>query len=264
MGFTNAVESAHRKVSSELSSLATWLVTEKIDVYLYRNAETFHAGTFRPPPWTDALANTTNRRGAPKSIAAFEGVSGPTFAHELTHLVLDSWFLEEGRRPPKWLNEGLAMIVESELAVGHRIEVGPSVSEPEAFYSFVDNAPARDASSERVTAWYAQAESMTRFLKRAKSPFQFLRFCRALRDGDKLEHALFSVYAFRSLNEFETAWRAWASGGRGPSLVGEARPSLPSAPAAGETKSGPESAEPGPKPSSTAPQSSTEPVPLFR
>jgi hypothetical protein len=264
MGFTGSVEAGHRKVSAELSSLATWLVAEKIDVYLYRNTDSYHAGRFHPPAWSDGIALTPNRPGAPKGIAVFEGVSGPTFAHELSHLVLGSWFLESGRRPPRWLDEGLAMLVESELAVGRPIESGPSVQDPEPAESFTASQPGRDASSERVNAWYAQAESMTRFLKRAKSPFQFPRLCRALRDGDKLEHALFTIYAFRSLKEFETAWRAWASS-RGPGLVGEARPSLPSAPGAGETRGGSEEPESKEAPSrQAAPEPSKEPVPLVR
>lgn len=209
-GFQAGAEAAHRKVRGELSSMVSWLVVEKIHVYLYSDRAGYLAGRFHPPPWSEGVAVYSGRPGD-KSIAVYEGVSAPVFAHELTHLVLGSYFLEGKRAPPRWLNEGLAMVIQSELAAGRRIDYGPRLGAPEPLESFLGSELRSDSPGERVGPWYMQAESLVRFLKRARSPFYFTRFCRALREGESVSRALSLIYALRTVGDFERAWEDWAA-----------------------------------------------------
>jgi hypothetical protein len=208
--FQTAAEAAHRKVVGELSSMVSWLITEKIHIYVYRDRRGYEAGKFKPAEWSEAAAHYGAR--GPKSIAVVEGVSAATFAHELSHLVLGSFFMERRRTPPRWLDEGLAGVMEWEIEEGVRIETGPRVLNPQPLEAFMAAAPGENG--QRIGPWYWQAESLVRFLMRARSPFNFNRFCRELRDGESVPRALFSTYALRTLDDLDKAWKDWMSTAR--------------------------------------------------
>jgi hypothetical protein len=86
--------------------------------------------------------------------------------------------------------------------------------DPKKWFSmrdFLEINPTKDLDNNKtqVAEWYVQAYSITHFLVRKHSRLQFKAFCAALRDGKSSAEALKSVYHFRTIGEFEKAWRAW-------------------------------------------------------
>lgn len=204
-GFSSRMERLHKHLSRELRGLNRWMDTERIVVYLYPDRRSYIQGSFRPPPWSGGAAITAGP-SQPKRLALIAGSSDMVIAHELTHLFMDSFFAERGRRrAPRWLNEGLATMVENDVA-GRRAGALPKTILME---EFLRQSPQKDDAAARVGLWYRQAESVVRFLKQGPS-FKFDSFCRALRDDAGIERALFQVYAYPDIRSFEKAWLAWA------------------------------------------------------
>lgn len=205
-GFSSRMEHLHRHLSRELRGLNRWMETERIIVYLYPDRPSYIQGSFRPPPWSGGAAITAGL-SQPKRLALIAGASDMVIAHELTHLFMDSFFAERGRRrAPRWLNEGLASMVENDVARRGTGALPKTILMDE----FLRQSPQKDDAASRVGLWYRQAESLVRFLKQGPG-FKFDSFCRALRDDVGLKRALFQVYAYPDIRSFERAWLAWAA-----------------------------------------------------
>lgn len=205
-GFSSRMERLHRRLSRELRRLNRWMETERIIVYLYPDRPSYVQGSFRPPPWSAGAAITAGP-SQPKRLALIAGADEATIAHELTHLFMGSFFAERGRRrAPRWLNEGLASMIENDASGRKSGALAKSIPMDE----FLRQSPQKDDAAARVGLWYRQAESIVRFLKQGPA-FKFDSFCRALRDDAGLERALFQVYAYPNVGSFEKAWLDWTS-----------------------------------------------------
>ncbi|MFH1723147.1 MAG: hypothetical protein ABII00_00855 [Elusimicrobiota bacterium] len=210
------LEKLHNRLRLDLSMFAPWMAKERVKIYLYKTRESYLHGKFQPPSWSTGIAVQEE-----KLIATFEFPSREEFldviGHELTHLLFEGYWAEVKKTPPVWLNEGLSMIEES-----------PDRSRPEksrwyqamAFLTdrtviplsrYVRMNPGRDLGSNKdaVTLWYVQAYSLVHFLYRRHTRLQFFNFCGLLRDGTRLERALWKVYRYQSLERLEAAWKRW-------------------------------------------------------
>jgi hypothetical protein len=100
-GILNVLEGLHAKLLLDLGAFSGWAYVEKIPVYLYESAESYHAGTGMPE-WSGAYVDLTTR--------AVHAYDGPGFqrvmAHELAHLFFTRFFQDKMVAPPVWLNEG--------------------------------------------------------------------------------------------------------------------------------------------------------------
>ena len=215
-GLTLQLEKLHNRLRLDLAMFAPWMAKERIDLFLYEKRKTYLRGEFHPPGWSNGIAQYED-----KLIATFEeqGVEKlyEVIAHEMTHLLFEGYWGEEKRRPPTWLNEGLAMLEEKgDKTEGKRSEWYRAMSmfytqRPYAFHDFLLMNPSRDlgADQDKVTLWYVQAYSLVYFLYRRHSRLQFFNFCRMLRDGTPAQKAFGSIYRYRSTVALEKAWRAW-------------------------------------------------------
>jgi len=206
------MEKIFRGLRKELWSLSSWMDTEKVEVYLYKDRKSYLEGRFKPPEWSGGMVYKSGRRGAQWSLAVYEPFSPKTVAHELTHLYFASFFKRVPGRLPLWLNEGLAVMMVEETAGRVKPSYrGPPVDKaiPAEVFLKLKKIPNSDSGS--VQDFYSQAHSVVRFLKKGNSPFKFEKFCRQLRDGEQVERALFSAYGFGSMEKFEKAWKKWAA-----------------------------------------------------
>lgn len=210
--FQATLERAYQRLHTELFSLSPWMATEKVEVFVYRDRRAYAAGSFRPPEWSGGAAVLDPDPKVAKRLILFKPVPDATVAHELTHLYFDSFFREAGKQPPRWLNEGLATMLEDEvLRRPDPRNRGPRLKEVIPLERFFASEPGRDDPRNRVLDWYAQAHSLVRFLKRRYNKFRFVNFCKMLRAGDGEAKALRQAFGLKDYAELEREWLKWIS-----------------------------------------------------
>lgn len=215
-GFTMGVEKAHARLRMDLGAFSPWMAKEKINLYVYQDQQSYLAGEFAPPQWSNGLAIFERK------AVALPAMKDPrkllsVMAHETTHLLFQSYWKEAKREPPSWINEGLAMVQEAESA--DRPETGVwyqqmTLVDPKKFpdlESFFEVSPMKDLHNDQaaVGEWYIQAYSVTYFLLRKHSRLQFKSFCGALRDGKPVADALWSNYRYKKVSDLDKKWRQW-------------------------------------------------------
>ncbi|HAZ08343.1 MAG TPA: hypothetical protein DCZ01_07465 [Elusimicrobia bacterium] len=160
------------------------------------------------PDWSAGVAvgNALYTFLSPK----LEGV----LSHEMTHLI---WFEFMGGRlvqEQRWVNEGLAVYEESKaLDPQGRSERFSSLhqllrSQPIPMEQMMRLVPATERAYD-VSLWYAQAESMVRFMIQRGGRIGFSQFLLALRDGKDFDRATAEGFPgqWRALADFEMEWR---------------------------------------------------------
>ncbi|HEX4048149.1 MAG TPA: hypothetical protein VH309_09965 [Elusimicrobiota bacterium] len=207
LGDDNLIERIYEALHPVLFPLVPWMTREKVQVYLYGGRDSFLKGRFDPPAWSGGLMIDS---GGDKLLAVYEPLDAAVTAHELTHLYFHAFFDETGARPPAWLDEGLAMMLQDDaLSMPDPRDRGPVLLSPIPMKSFLRERPAGDAPASHVGAWYRQADSVVRFLKSAHVGSLFPDFCGKIRDGDDAETSLRDVYGYADLDAFEAAWLKW-------------------------------------------------------
>lgn len=211
-GFLPALEGVRRRLKPQLEPLVPWLGSDRVRVYLYRNAASFRAGEFRPPPWSHGLSRPDLRL-----VAVYEqpepGRLLQVVAHQLGHLALEGYW--GVRVPPPWLNEGFAMLMEEAASEPGR---GPWAREAAGLplegllplERLVHAAPREGPEENAETArWYLQSYLLAEYLYRQHPRPRFLALCRALRGGASFERALPRAYPYADPLRLERAWLAW-------------------------------------------------------
>lgn len=215
-GFTIGVERIHSRLRMDLGTFSPWMARERVSLYVYSDLRAYVAGEFKPPPWSNGVAVYE------KKAVVLPTMKEPSqmlrvIAHETTHLLFVNYFRERRRDPPSWINEGIAMVEEAESRdkpetsqwYQNMVEMRPSAWFP--MDRFFEISPTKDLHDDKkdVSQWYVQAYSVTHFLVRKHSNLQFKSFCSHLRDGKTAAQALWLVYRYRSVRDFEKKWRAW-------------------------------------------------------
>ncbi|HMX42862.1 MAG TPA: hypothetical protein PKB12_04005 [Elusimicrobiota bacterium] len=208
-GILNDLEGLHAKLLLDLGVFSPWAYSERIDVYLYKNAESY-AEHAHMPAWSAAHIDFQNRKiyGYPSAELK------RTLAHEMGHLFFMQYFVAQSATPPLWLNEGVAMLMEWDYGgdgdAGQRDRFLMK-NRPPALTDFFKTTyqGAGNDQGRAVSLWYAQAGSVTRFLMRRFSKDQFVRFCAALREGKSVDEALPLAYglAVSDAAALDRLWR---------------------------------------------------------
>lgn len=134
-------------------------------------------------------------------------------AHEMTHLI---WFEYMSRVEPdhRWVNEGLAVYQENKaLGQAGKGDIFSSLrghlrAQPLPMEQMIRFAPATERAYE-VSLWYAQAESLVRFMVERGGGIGMEQFLRALRDRKAWDQAVSEGFPgrWRTLAELELDWR---------------------------------------------------------
>ncbi|MBI4425505.1 MAG: hypothetical protein HY554_17370 [Elusimicrobia bacterium] len=206
-GDHNRIDRIYEALQPELWRLVPWMSQEKTRIYLYKDQESYLQGRFKPPAWSGGLFLVSAEE---KALALYEPVDTEVAAHELTHLYLHTYFREKERSPPPWLDEGLAAMLQNEaLGLPDPRDKGPVLSSPLPVKDLLRSRPESDAPRAWVGAWYQQAHSVVRFLRRAHIEESFAELCGRIRKGEDAGSALKGVYGYADLAAFEAAWLAW-------------------------------------------------------
>ncbi|MBI5630199.1 MAG: hypothetical protein HY921_04870 [Elusimicrobia bacterium] len=136
-----------------------------------------------------------------------------TLAHEMTHLIFYEYmgFMNLDHR---WVSEGLAVYEENQAAEGSGSSGifsdlrGRLRQQPFPMEQFIHLVPATERE-RTVSSWYAQAESMVRFMIERGGKIGFSQFLAALRESRSFDQAVAEGYpgVWRSLADLEAAWR---------------------------------------------------------
>lgn len=215
-GLPLSLEKIHSHLKMDLAAFAPWMSKERVNLYLYANRESYLAGEFDPPGWSNGITFYDRRIVAVYDQSDNRSKLLEVTAHEMAHLFFEGYFGEKGLKPPQWLNEGLAMLEESrdrrEAASSLWYQASRNLLDrgvlPMQDFLEVQPRPG-DKNREAVSLWYVQAYSAVYYLCRVKSRVQFQLFAAKLREGRSVEQALRSAYGFPSLSRFEREWKKW-------------------------------------------------------
>lgn len=216
-GLVMEVERMHTRLRMDLGMFSPWMAKEKISLFIYKDLESFVGGEFSPPPWSNGIAVYDEKAVAVPTMRELPQMLR-VLAHETTHLLFVSYFREQKRDPPHWLNEGLAMVEEAEApdrpetSLWYQNMAGADPSSWFPMDRFFEISPTKDIKKEdkaEVANWYLQAYSVVHFLLRKHSRLQFKSFCAMLREGRPVRDALWRVYRYRTPADFERRWKAW-------------------------------------------------------
>ncbi|HAM37030.1 MAG TPA: hypothetical protein DEB40_03840 [Elusimicrobia bacterium] len=174
-------------------------------IVLYANAEEYRKKTSQPS-WAAAIS-------VGNAVYSYEGAHlDRVLSHELTHLIYYEYI---GRVVPeqRWLAEGLA--VYEEHKAGQPPSGGsappqppwPAGWQPLSLESLILMAPASERDYT-VNAWYAQAESMVRFMIERGGRIGFAQFLAALRQDAAFDRAIAGAFpgVWSSLADLYQAW----------------------------------------------------------
>ena len=215
-GFTMGVERVYFRLRMDLNVFSPWMSKEKVNLFVYSDQESYLAGEFSPPSWSNGLAIYERKAVALPSMKDPRKLLS-VMAHETTHLLFESYWREGQRAAPSWINEGLAMLQEADSPDKPETSVWyqqMTLIAPKHFPSlaaFFVVTPTKDLHNDQaaVGEWYIQAYSVTHFLLRKHSRLQFKSFCGYLRDGKPAAEALWLAYRYRSVDDFDKKWRGW-------------------------------------------------------
>lgn len=223
-GFMVSLEKIHSRLRMDLSMFSPWMAKEKIKLYLYKDRASYLAGEFRPPQWSDGLALFELKAVALPDRPDRKQLAG-TAAHEITHLLFESYWKETKKEAPVWLDEGLAMLEEDDprQPSGRFLALVYNDQEIIDMERFFEITPTKDLQSDKsADRWYSQAYGITRFLYRGHSKLQFKSLCAHIRDGKTPQQALWLTYRYPTLPKFQLAYQKWL---KDPARKVEAEPS---------------------------------------
>ncbi len=204
-GVSDTAEAAYTRIMTD-TGLYSFQPRGLYKIVVYGTQDEFCKKTGQPD-WSGGVAvgNALYTYVSPRIEAVL--------SHEITHLI---WFEYMGRvnADHRWVNEGLAVYQENK-ALGSR-------GQGDMFSALRGNMRAQSLpmdqmirlvpATERayaVSLWYAQAESMVRFMIERGGRIGFSQFLGALRNGRNFDQAVAEGFPgqWRTLEELERDWK---------------------------------------------------------
>ena len=195
-----------------ISMFAPWMLKYKAKIYIYENQEKYLKGEFKPPVWSKGLAFFDKKSIVVYDMQDMQKLKA-TISHELTHLYFESFFSQNLKYPPQWLNEGLAVFMEDMSYDGEGPWKTALKYSDENIYIKLDKFFQTDvdklSNSNEIANWYLQAYGIVTYLYSPQNRLAFKKFCDLEREKDKLEENLWKAYRIKDFMEFENKWKSW-------------------------------------------------------
>lgn len=203
--YSDIAEAAYTRIMTD-TGLYSFRPRGLYRIVIYGTQDEYRKKTGQPE-WSGGVAvgNAIYTFASPR----LEGV----LAHEMSHLI---WFEYMGRlvQDHRWVNEGLAVYQEAK-ALGEKGQTdlfsvlrGNLRAQPLGMDNMIRLVPATERAYE-VSLWYAQAESMVRFMVERGGRIGFSSFLDALKRGQSFDSAVAGGFPgqWTSLADFETQWK---------------------------------------------------------
>lgn len=211
MDFVKSVESAAEQYYQDITDWLSfrrqegWGYKNRAKIYIYEDSKDYVANAVHFQ-WSHGAAFA-----AEKTIRTFPSAHGffdSTLPHEMTHIIFRECVGLDAR-VPLWFEEGVAMYQEKARRFGaHRI-VQTAVEKGE-FISLKDLTDMRlynDSPDSQVELFYAESASVVNFIINELGEHNFVRLCRALKEGQTFPKALQDVYVrFKGVDDLNKAW----------------------------------------------------------
>ncbi|HTL48646.1 MAG TPA: peptidase MA family metallohydrolase [Verrucomicrobiae bacterium] len=187
-----------------------WTWDGRCKIYVYGSRE-HYLGETGQAAWSNGAAVLERRM-----ILSFQEAPGfldSVLPHELAHLIFRDFVGGKGRIP-LWLDEGVAMAQEKDKRKEFDVWIAKMIAEKKwiPMETFMKVGNLQETPGDEAVMFYAQAQSVVRFLLEGYGSERFAGFCRSLRDGDTPQDALAKNYPqdFPTLQAFEGKWAASA------------------------------------------------------
>ena len=235
----DAAEKDYRRIAYDLgyarySEFWTW--DKRVKIYIFADKQAFLKATGQPD-WSEGMADYTNKEIV--SYAWSKNFVESLLPHEMAHLVFRDFVGFKGDIP-LWLDEGVAQW-EEELKrkeikniIQHYYQQDNLLLLSDMMKLSIEHLKGKQGILIRATKtkdnkdgvlflsadklieiYYLQSVSLVGYLIEKFGAQSFSAFCRELRDGKPVEEALKTAYPLhiRSMEEFETGWRAYLKSG---------------------------------------------------
>ncbi|MCX7641406.1 MAG: peptidase MA family metallohydrolase [Elusimicrobiales bacterium] len=206
------IEKIYSLLKMYLSSFSPWMLKEKTNIYIYQNYENYLKSEFKPPQWSKGLCFHKKRTIVVYYRDTLEDLLS-TIIHELTHLYYEDFFLRKMKGPPIWLNEGLAVYMES-IYKGNNSQWNKSLifiphDKIINFSSFIKTDINKLKSDEEIAFWYLQAFGMVKYLYSNFGKASFYKFNLEISNNITIEKSLWNIYRISDWEIFEKRWLDW-------------------------------------------------------
>jgi len=154
-----------------------------------------------------SLIQFGKERAVSRRLIDFRGDSPEGLAavpHEMTHVILAD--LLDGRQPPRWADEGMAILADSRAKqMLHERDLTHGLASRGAFR--IHELVTLDAypHPSRIAAFYGQSASLTACLARRDDPAKFVEFLRQSLDHG-YDQALRDIYQLDNVGQLERLW----------------------------------------------------------
>lgn len=189
-----------------------WTWNNRCKIYIYESKEEYIAKTGHAL-WSKGAA-ILNRR----TIVSYHEAADFTqsvLPHEIAHLIFRDFVGGPSVSIPLWLDEGVAMAQEKLKRQEFDSWVHQMILEKKwiEMKPFMEVRSLGNVPGDQAVLFYAQAQSVARFLIDHHGSTRFAAFCRSLRDSELPEAALRKNYpsAFPDLKSFENRWVEYVS-----------------------------------------------------
>ena len=211
LDFIKTVESAAEDSYQEIAKgfgfrrEESWVSENRAKIYIYQDANDYTTSGAQYQ-WSHGAAFA-----AEKTIRTFPAAHGffdSTLPHEMGHIIFREFI---GLEPdvPLWFEEGVAMYQEKARRFGANTAVKAAVENGEfiALKELTNMRLYSDSDPKMLELFYAESASIVYYMISELGEFNFVRFCRALKDGKSFGDALEGVYVrFRNLDDLNRAW----------------------------------------------------------
>jgi hypothetical protein len=175
-----------------------------ITIYVYASAGDLQGAMIFPQEWTGGAAFTEFGIIAigisPGQVDWGKGA----LVHELTHLVVHQATFSPYGELPTWLDEGLAMYNEGELAPSSQSALQQAASE-DKLISVRSLCSPFSADPEKANLSYAESYSLVEYLLDNFGQVKMLNLLALLKQGNTYDEALTQVYSF-DIDGLDTRW----------------------------------------------------------
>lgn len=185
-----------------------WLWDNRAKIYIYDNAEDYHAATAQPS-WS--AGHTITGEKVIKTYPYARGFFDAVLPHEMGHIIFREFVGFNNNAIPLWLDEAVACYQENT----RRLTLNRLVRDAIKKNDFMDLEklsnfnPQSSQDSELVNLFYAESLSIVDYLIKEFGTDNFVLFCQNLRDKRNLEQALRSAYPFNNIQELDRAWQRY-------------------------------------------------------
>jgi len=175
---------------------------------LHPTATDYARATGKPSQGTgNTTVKLTNGRAAERRIdlrADDPTAAANALPRELTHVVLADLFPD--RPPPKWAEEGMAILAGSPEEVARFTRALPRCAERGEWIALTSLLSMKDTPTEKVAGYYCESVSLVDYLVRAGGARHFTVF---LRDAERygIASALKRSYSLDGPQALEAAWK---------------------------------------------------------